>query len=296
MQLTQAPAKINLALHVTGQRADGYHLLDTIAVFASTIHASDTIIVGNSARDGFHISGPFAEKLQENAAEENLIIRARDHVRDIALDAGTPTPPIHISLVKRLPIAAGLGGGSADAAATFKALYRYWEVGYHPQKSGTHVISELLGADVPMCLLGKPLRATGIGEEVSTIPDVPRFHMVLINCGEMIPTSSVYSALEDKENAPIDDYPENSSELISFLKTRTRNDLQPAAIEKCPAINACIDALDQKGAMLSRMSGSGATCFGIFPSAVAANAAARQISKSERSWWAVATTTSGSTL
>ncbi len=296
MQLTQAPAKINLALHVTGQRADGYHLLDTIAVFASTIHASDTIIIGKSASDGFNISGPFAGQLQDNAAEDNLIIKARDHVRDIALDASTPTPPVHISLVKRLPIAAGLGGGSADAAATFKALYRFWEVGYHPQKSGTHVISELLGADVPMCLLGKPLRAVGIGEEVSTIPEVPRFHMVLINCGEMIATSAVFSALENKENAPIGEYPEDPAELINFLQTQTRNDLQPVAAEHCPAISDCIDALDQQGAMLSRMSGSGATCFGIFPSAVAANAAARQISKSERDWWVVATSTSGSTL
>lgn len=295
MDFSNAPAKINLALHITGQRQDGYHLLDTLVVFASTIHASDTIIIGSSAFDGFSVSGPFGEELKQQGLENNLIIKARDHVRDIALDSNTPTPAVHISLEKRLPIAAGIGGGSADAAAAFKALYRYWDVGYHPRKSSSNVLAELLGADVPMCMFGKPLRAGGIGDEISSIPDVPRLHLVLVNCGEMVSTSSIFDALEEKQNPAIMDYPESPSKLVQFLREQTRNDLQAAATEQCPVISDCLDALDQNGAMLSRMSGSGATCFGIFASAFEASKAARNIMSAEPNWWVVATNTSGST-
>lgn len=295
MDFTNAPAKINLALHVTGQRQDGYHLLDTLVVFAATIYASDTIIIGSSTIDGFSLSGPFGDKLKQEGLDSNLIIKARDHVRDIARDTDTPTPPVHISLEKRLPIAAGIGGGSADAAATFKALYRYWDVGYHPRKSGANVLAELLGADVPMCMFGKPLRAVGIGDEVSTIPDMPRLHMVLANCGEMVSTSTIFSTLEEKQNPAIMDYPDTPSDLLRFLREQTRNDLQVAAIEQCPTISDCLDALDQNGAMLSRMSGSGATCFGLFQSAYDASVAARKIANAEPKWWVIATSTSGST-
>lgn len=296
MEFSNAPAKINLALHITGQRPDGYHLLDTLVVFAATIHASDSIIIGNSAIDGFSVSGPFGDELKHSGLDGNLIIKARDHVREIALDSGTEAPPIHISLEKRLPIAAGIGGGSADAAATFKALYQYWKVGYHPQKSSASVLSEVLGADVPMCMFGKPLRAVGIGDEISTITDVPPLHLVLINCGEKISTSSIFAALEEKQNPAIMDYPESSSDLISFLREQTRNDLQAAATEQCPLISDCLEALDQNGAMMSRMSGSGATCFGVFASASEASIAARKIAISEPNWWVVATKTSGSSI
>lgn len=295
MDFTNAPAKINLALHVTGQRQDGYHLLDTLVVFAATIHASDTIIVGGSPFDGFSTSGPFADQLKQEGLDRNLIIKARDHVRDIARDMETPTPPVHISLEKRLPIAAGLGGGSADAAAAFKGLYKFWNVGYHPRKSGASVLAELLGADVPMCMSGKPLRATGIGDEISTIPDMPVLHMVLINCGQMVSTSTIFSALEEKQNRAIENYPDTADELVQYLRAQTRNDLQAAAIEQCSAISDSLDALDQNGAMLARMSGSGATCFGLFPNAYEAGVAARNIAKAEPNWWVTATNTAGST-
>lgn len=294
MDFTNAPAKINLALHVTGQRQDGYHLLDTLVVFAATIHASDTIIIGKTIMDGFSVSGPFGDQLRQEGLDSNLIIKARDHVREIALDSNTPTPPVHISLEKRLPVAAGLGGGSADAAATFKALYRHWNVGYHPRKSGAGVLAELLGADVPMCLSGKPLRAVGIGDEISTIADVPILNMVLVNCGKMVSTSTIFSSLQEKQNPAIMDHPETASDLVAFLREQTRNDLQSAAIEQCPMISDCLDALDENGAMLSRMSGSGATCFGIFADAFDANVAARKIASAKPKWWVVATTTSGS--
>jgi 4-diphosphocytidyl-2-C-methyl-D-erythritol kinase len=296
MDFTNAPAKINLALHVTGQRQDGYHLLDTLVVFAATIHASDTIIVSHSPVDGFGISGPFGDVLKDTGLDTNLIIKARDHVREIARDTDTATPPVHISLEKRLPIAAGLGGGSADAAAAFKALYKHWDVGYHPRKSGASVLAELLGADVPMCMSGKPLRATGIGDEISTIPEMPPLHLVLVNCGEMVSTATIFSALDEKQNSAIADYPDTPADLVQYLRTQTRNDLQPAAIEQCATISDCLDALNQNGAMLSRMSGSGATCFGLFPSAYKAGVAARAIAKSEPKWWVTATNTSGSSI
>lgn len=294
MQLLNAPAKINLALHVTGKRQDGYHLLDTIGVFADTVDASDTVIVSKSMADGFGVSGPYADELAPTLDNGNLVIKTRDHVRLGAIKAGISVPAVHISLEKRLPVASGLGGGSSDAATTLLLLHRHWKTPFNPNHSGPVALAAALGADVPMCMLKKPVRATGIGEQVSRLNNFPSLHLVLVNCGRQIPTPEVFSALDKSDNPAIFDIPDKADGIVSFLRDRTRNDLQDAAIELCPDVQQSVHLLYSQGAALARMSGSGATCFGIFDSAVAAKAAARNISESQPDWWVTATRTTAS--
>lgn len=294
MQLLNAPAKINLALHVTGQRDDGYHLLDTIAVFSDTADTFDTVIVSKSQVDGFGVSGPFGAELGDQDAGNNLVIKARDHVRLGAIKAGISVPAVHISLEKRLPVASGLGGGSSDAAAALMLLHRHWQVPFDPDHSGPIALSQKLGADVPMCMLKKPLRAMGIGEKVIRLTNFPALHMVLVNCGQHISTPEIFAALKQKDNPAIFDIPDTAEKMVSFLKERTRNDLQDAAIELCPDIQKSLHLLYNKDALLARMSGSGATCFGIFNTAPAARAAAQAISEAEPDWWVKATRTTSS--
>ncbi|MDZ7824472.1 MAG: 4-(cytidine 5'-diphospho)-2-C-methyl-D-erythritol kinase [Ahrensia sp.] len=290
MRTAQAPAKINLALHVTGQRQDGYHLLDSLVVFADTVLAGDTLIVSAAPIDGFDISGAHGAGL--SVGENNLVIRARDLVRASALVQGVPTPPVHISLEKRLPIASGIGGGSADAAAAVKLLRDHWGVPYHEEHDDAQFISKALGADVPMCLICKPLRAMGIGEHISRLPNVPILHMVLVNCGAQISTPQVFSGLTKKDNPPISELPER--DFIGWLKSSTRNDLLEPAQKLCADISGSIEALVAEGAIYAQMSGSGATCFGLFSSARDAEIAARAIENAEPNWWVVATQTGAS--
>ncbi|MEM5502155.1 4-(cytidine 5'-diphospho)-2-C-methyl-D-erythritol kinase [Ahrensia kielensis] len=294
MQLLNAPAKINLALHVTGQREDGYHLIDSLVVFAGTVDACDTVHVSTSIVDGFGISGPFAHDLTDDVNGENLVINARDHVRLGAIKAGVSVPAVHISLEKRLPIASGLGGGSSDAAAALTLLHKHWKVPFDPDHSGPAALSKKLGADVPMCMLKKPVHVTGIGEKVSILKNFPKLNLVLVNCGQQISTPDVFSALKTKDNSAIFDLPDDAEEIVPFLKDRTRNDLEEAAIDLCPDIQKSLHLLYSQGAILARMSGSGATCFGIFDSAPAARTAAQAINDAEPKWWVKATRTTSS--
>lgn len=258
---TPAPAKINLTLHVTGQRADGYHLLDSLVVFAKV---GDRVTLATGPLS-LKITGPFAGGLASD--DDNLCLRA---ARLAGLDAA-------ITLEKNLPVASGIGGGSADAAAVLRAA------GVRPANA------ETLGADVPVCIASTPVRMRGLGEILDPLPPLPPFHMVLVNPGHALSTPAVFGALERRDNAPMPvDLPvwPNLPALVGFLKT-CRNDLQPPAVALQPDVAKCLKSLTDAGALLARMSGSGATCFGIFPDHATAKSAARALA--QPGWWVAAT-------
>lgn len=281
---TQAPAKINLALHVTGQRGDGYHLIETLAVFADI---GDRISVSAAASDCFAVTGPEAAALANEAPETNLVIRARELTRAIATGAGKEAPPVSLTLEKALPAGAGIGGGSADAAATLHALMAAWSC-----ESLAATVTEqavTLGADVPMCLLSRPLVARGIGEDVQAAGNVPALHMVLANPRRHVATPAVFSALAQKRNPPLalEDAAalRTPREWADWLAATTRNDLEAPSVELAPEIGACLDALRATPALMVRMSGSGATCFGVYASGAYASMAAATLLQQHPDWW-----------
>lgn len=257
----QAPAKLNLALHVTGRRADGYHLLDSLVAFAAV--CDEVALTPGSL--SLQIEGPFAGGLEG----DNLCLKA-------ARLAGAEA---QIRLVKNLPVASGIGGGSADAAAVLRGLAR---MGHFLPPT-----TETLGADVPVCLASSPARMQGVGEIVTPLPPLPPLHLVLVNPGIALPTPPVFAALAQKTNPPLPPIPAfaDARGLVQWLET-TRNDLEAPAIALAPAIREVLDALHSAGAGFARMSGSGATCFGIFPSPAAAARAAEALRRP--GWWAVA--------
>lgn len=258
-----APAKINLALHVTGRRADGYHLLDSLVVFTGL---GDRVTVAPGPAS-LSVTGPFADAVP--TGEENLCLRALRHV---GMQAA-------VTLEKNLPPASGIGGGTADAAAVLRAL------GAAPDRP------ETLGADLPACLLSRPLRMQGVGERITPVA-LPDLHLVLVNPRVETPTPAVFAALDRRDNAPLPDLPAlaDAAALTGWLSA-TRNDLQPPALGLRPVIADCLAALSAQGARLARMSGSGATCFGIFADAYAAQGAAQAIAAAQPGWWVRATVT-----
>lgn len=252
-----APAKINLTLHVTGQRPDGFHLLDSLVVFADfgdTLHLTPGPL-------SLTINGPFAAGL--SAKDDNLCLRAARLAEGEAA----------IRLVKNLPVASGIGGGSADAAAVLRVFDA------HPDQV------ETLGADVPVCLAGVPVRMRGLGEILDPIGPLPPLSLVLVNPGKGLATPAVFRALERRDNpampAHLPEFPD-AGRLIAFL-AECRNDLEAPAITLLPEIADCLAALRGAGAALARMSGSGATCFGIFDNPVKAEAAAQSLARP--GWW-----------
>jgi 4-diphosphocytidyl-2-C-methyl-D-erythritol kinase len=273
-----APAKINLALHVTGQRDDGYHLLESLVVFAKV---GDWLTITPAAQDKLSFSGPFGSTLQGDAAT-NLVLKARDAVRRFA--EHRPCPPVHIHLEKNLPLSAGIGGGSADAAATMTALNDLWALGL--SKAELMALGLPLGADVPMCLAGDPLIASGIGDIIEPVIRLPDISLLLVNPGVAVSTPQSFKALASKDNPPLLEFLSFGSQgdLLAYLAS-TRNDLQLPATTLCPAIDEVINSLADSGALLSRMSGSGATCFGIFAGDAAAKAAATKIAMAHPNWW-----------
>lgn len=257
-----APAKINLTLHVTGQRADGYHLLDSLVVFADI---GDDLVFTPADALSLDVCGPFAAGVPTD--ERNLVWRA-------ALAADWQG---HIDLTKNLPHGGGIGGGSADAAAVLRQLQA-------PQAALD------LGADVPVCLSNQPQRMQGIGEQLTYASMVPELAIVLINPGVNVPTPSIFAALTEKQNPPMSDFGnwDGRAGFIQWLKMQ-RNDLQQTALLQQPAIAQVLDALGD--ALLTRMSGSGASCFGIYPEKTAAQAAAQRISADQPDWWVRAVST-----
>ncbi|OYW60386.1 MAG: 4-(cytidine 5'-diphospho)-2-C-methyl-D-erythritol kinase [Rhodobacterales bacterium 32-66-7] len=267
----QAPAKVNLCLHVTGQRSDGYHMLDSLVVFAGV---GDLVTARTARGFSFIIDGPEAVGLVPDGS--NLVSRAATAmgVVDVAL-----------RLEKRLPVASGIGGGSADAAATLRALGRLTG---KPLPSAAEVLA--LGADVPVCLAGRPARMQGIGEVLSPLPPLPPVWMVLVNPRVTVPTPQVFAALSSRTNAPVPHVPTKGwgdvAALAGWLTNQTRNDLAPAARSIAPVLAKVEAALSATpGCAMARMSGSGATCFGLYPDEPTARAAADSLRTAHPDWW-----------
>lgn len=283
-----APAKINLALHVTGQRADGYHLLETLVTFADT---GDVLRFSPAIEDSFSISGRFsASLLTSNSPNDNLVLRSRDLLRAALVSHGVSTTPVAIHLEKNLPIASGIGGGSADAAATLRGLMRLWDATL--PEAVLKGIALKLGADVPMCFRGEPLLARGIGEDITPLEALPALALVLGNPLKSVSTPQIFARLETKTNAslPADNNPHGLDRWMDYLGT-TRNDLEAPARAFLPEIGEVSALLSHEGAILVRMSGSGATCFGIFPSINAARQAETSLRTKRPDWYFQATMT-----
>ncbi|MDP3415157.1 4-(cytidine 5'-diphospho)-2-C-methyl-D-erythritol kinase [Falsiroseomonas sp.] len=265
-----APAKVNLYLRVTGRRSDGFHLLDSLAVFAGV---GDRVSAVEAGRLALALDGPEAGAL--TAEPDNLVLRA---ARALAAVAGRP-PHAALHLEKHLPVASGIGGGSADAAAALRVLARLWGV-----ETDLDAIAETLGADVPVCIAGRPARMRGVGGLLSPVPPLPPCGLVLANPRLPLATPQVFRARQAGFSAPAT-FPEgwaDAAELAEWLRP-LGNDLQDAAIGLCPDVAAVLAALAaQPGCLLVRMSGSGATCFGLFPSPVQAAMAASAL---PADWW-----------
>ncbi len=273
-----APAKINLYLHLTGKRSDGYHLLDSLIAFAG-IH--DRVSVAPADGLSLTIEGPYGDDLKGTQAD-NLVLKA---ARRLAVAAGTEAGA-DIWLDKRLPVASGIGGGSADAAAALTGLSELWGV----DGAGGPDLEKLaldLGADVPVCLFASAAFIGGIGEEIARSPALPPAWLVLVHPGVALSTPEVFAAREGgfSEPARFDDAPESAQALADILAGRG-NDLTAAAISLRPAIGDVLKALEAADeCLLARMSGSGATCFGLFDDAGGAARAAAIMSQNHPQWW-----------
>lgn len=271
-----APAKVNLYLHVVGRRPDGYHLLDSLIVFAGV---GDDVAVAPAADLALAVDGPFAGLVP--AGPENLVLRA---ARLLAERMGV-TAGAHIRLTKRLPVAAGIGGGSADAAAALRALCALWRV--HPDPAAMADLALSLGADVPVCLAGMPAFVGGVGEDIAPPPPLPPAWMVLVNPGIAVSTPQIFKARTGAFSTPcrFRAVPRDAPALFAAL-AGCRNDLTAAALTLAPAIDDVLAALGaQPGCAFARMSGSGATCFGLFAESGHAVAAAAAIAAAHAPWW-----------
>lgn len=274
-----APAKVNLYLHVTGRRADGYHLLDSLVCFPAI---GDAIAVAPADRLRLTVEGPFAAGLPGGA--DNIVIAA---ARALAKAAGI-TAGADIRLEKRLPVASGIGGGSADAAAALRALARLWRLDGDPADLARIAVG--LGADVPMCLASRPAFVGGIGEILEEAPPLPPAALLLVNPGLPLPTPAVFRGREGAFSPPgrFTAAPPSAAALAATLAARG-NDLTRSAIALCPAIGAVLDCLATlDGALLARMSGSGATCFALFADLAGAAAAAADLAAAHPTWWTAA--------
>jgi 4-diphosphocytidyl-2-C-methyl-D-erythritol kinase len=277
-RLTEAaPAKVNLYLHVTGRRDDGYHLLDSLVVFAGI---GDTLSAEPAESLSLRVAGRFAAGLAAEA--DNLVLRA---ARMLAAEAGVAAAA-HLVLEKHLPVASGIGGGSADAAAALRLLCRLWRLSPDPA-----VLARLaagLGADVPVCLAGRSARMGGVGERLAPAPALPACGIVLINPGVAVATAEVFRARRCAWSLPatLPAAWTDAAAMAADLRG-LRNDLQPAAVALRPVIGEVVAALAATpGCLLARMSGSGATCFGLFADRDAAERAAAAVRRPGWWWWA----------
>jgi 4-diphosphocytidyl-2-C-methyl-D-erythritol kinase len=276
-----APAKVNLDLRITGRRPDGYHELDSVVVFTEW---ADRLTFTRHGRLALELSGPFAAALEDQS--DNLVLRA---ARRLAQHAGCP-PHARIALDKRIPVAAGLGGGSADAAATLRGLSRLWQLGW-PDADLLALALEL-GADVPVCVRSRPARMRGIGERIEPI-GLPVLDLVMANPDHAVSTAQVFADLGLIAPAPdpAAPVPDICVDLPAWLRARG-NDLEAPARRVAPVIGEVLALLDaQPGCRFARMSGSGATCLGVFDDPEAAARAARAVRGVRPSWWVISTAT-----
>ncbi|MDB5378644.1 MAG: 4-(cytidine 5-diphospho)-2-C-methyl-D-erythritol kinase [Rubritepida sp.] len=267
--LEHAPAKVNLYLHVTGRRADGYHLLDSLAVFGP---AADTLVAEPAEALTLALDGPFGAVL--SAEPDNLVLRA---ARALAPRGAA------LRLTKRLPVASGIGGGSADAAAALRLLNRLWGLGRG--EADLAALAAPLGADIPVCVASRPAVMQGVGELIQPAPTLPECGLLLVNPLIPLATPAVFRARQEGFSPPAalpDSWPDAAAMAADL--GRLANDLEAPALSLCPVIAEVLAALRaQPGCLLARMSGSGATCFGLFPTVSGAELAARAMPPA---WWA----------
>ena len=279
-----APAKLNLDLLVTGRTETGYHELDSLVVFADI---ADRLTFTLAEAWSLRLEGPFAAGLD---TDDNLVLAAARHLAEAA---GQSTA-VAIVLEKNLPVASGIGGGSADAAATLRGLARLWSLDW-----STRALMELgleVGADVPVCVYGRPARLRGIGERLDPLRGLPELPLVLVNPGVPVATAAVFRALElptDAFRRPVLPAHPSLGRFAVWLAA-SRNELEPAARSLAPVIDRVLERLRAiEDCLLARMSGSGATCFGLFADPGKAAAAAASIRAAEPDWWCTVGTAEG---
>lgn len=284
---SKALAKINLYLHVTGKRDDGYHLLDSLMAFAGF---GDDITVSPGNDLSLTIDGPFCAGLPRGP--DNLVMKAALGLQRLC----NVTTGAQIHLTKNLPPASGIGGGSADAAATLRALMALWQLS--PNDKPLYDLALSLGADVPICLKGQASFVSGIGEDIRKAPALPPCWLVLINPNVEVPTPAVFKARANDFTPanPFDAAAQDAAQLADLLNDR-HNDLMAPAIKLAPVIQDCLQALsDADGCLMSRMSGSGATCFGLFADEESATKAMELIKNDRSGWWVMAAALLGGPL
>jgi 4-diphosphocytidyl-2-C-methyl-D-erythritol kinase len=274
-----APAKLNLYLHITGRRADGYHDLDSLVAFADI---GDEIELWAADHFSFVVQGPQAASLSGEDHAGNLVVKA---ARSLAELTGNDLK-VAIKLTKNLPVASGIGGGSSDAAAVLRALAIHWRLA----PDDAHILEAAAqhGQDVPVCVKIENNYITASG--VLPAPQLPRVACVLVNPNAGLPTPTVYREYREGGDAfsplsRLQQIPLTTAELVTALKER-RNDLYAPACRLIPAIVTIIEAMKMtKNCLLARMSGSGATCFGLYADDIAAQAAAAQLRATHPDWW-----------
>jgi 4-diphosphocytidyl-2-C-methyl-D-erythritol kinase len=277
-----APAKVNLALHVTRRRKDGYHDLESLVVFADV---ADELEAVPASADSLTTGGPFAKAL--GTGETNLVSRAVSAFRARWPDAVQTGLAMH--LTKNLPVAAGIGGGSADAAAALRLM-----AGLANRTIPVAELSDMaagLGADVPACLVSMPLVARGVGEVLAPLPEFPGLHIVLVNPMIPLATADVFRRLRAHDNYPLPELPSPLTRpaQLGLWLAETRNDLQPPAVKLVPVIGDIVAQLaETQGCILARMSGSGATVFGLFGSSGQAHQAAQVMRAANPDHWVAA--------
>ncbi len=273
-----APAKINLFLHLGTRRDDGFHPLQSLAVFTGL---GDVLEMEEAADISLSVQGPFARGLDGEG--DNLVLRAARSLTDDGATRGA-----RLTLTKNLPVASGIGGGSADAAAALRGLGKLWNTG----GTSLHEIAATLGSDIPVCLDSVAAFMQGRGEVLRPVQSMPLVPMLLVNPGVPVPTRDVFAALETRSGVEMT-LPggrfQDTADLLRFLDS-TRNDLEQPAIKLQPVIAEVLKAIAAlPGALIARMSGSGATCFGIFADEDCCQRAAQTLSHAAPDWWVAPT-------
>jgi 4-diphosphocytidyl-2-C-methyl-D-erythritol kinase len=279
-QRIDAPAKLNLGLRVLGRRSDGYHLLQSLVTF---LDLADRIETAPALSWRLRVSGAFAADLGN---DDNLVLRAaRLLAAEATADvAGCAALAADIALEKNIPVAAGLGGGSADAAAVLRGLNESWRLDLPEER--LLFLAASLGADVPMCLTGKPAMVGGIGERIAPVP-LPSLSLVIVNPGIKLATKDVFARLQPPYAAELPPLrPLRDAAAVAEFARALGNSLSEPAIALCPTLPAVLsDLAALNGCLLAQMSGSGATCFGLFADAAGAERAAMTLQAARPAWF-----------
>ncbi len=272
-------AKINLFLHVLGKRPDGYHSLESLFYFPNIFDEIE--IIEGAKEKRLEVNGQFADRLQNNL-DDNLIIKTYKTLKNLHPNK---IPELSFKLTKNLPVASGIGGGSANAATILRELSREYNLGLSYEE--LFKIGVEIGADVPACVLSRPCFAKGIGESISEVVEMHKLNILMVNPLKPVATAEIFKMGFERFSKPIKKELgfRSTQSLIDFLEN-TRNDLELNAKKLCPEITGILETISKQGGCLfSRMSGSGATCFGIFETSDKANTAKENILKDNPSYW-----------